>query len=116
METLDDVEHPEEAFWNSGALATDNSIYYMSAGSYHIIILNPDKNRLSSVRDGLGGRYNNYSGTVVVDDDFLYVIPNESTRTVEYNPADSDTKFIVSEGYEKEFEGRNGVLAGDVYI
>ena len=50
METLDDVELPETGryLWESGALATDNNIYYMPAR------LNPDNDSLSSVGDDLG--------------------------------------------------------------
>ena len=84
VETLDDVELPESGvlLWQSGALAPDNSIYYMPADARRIMKLNPDNDSLSSVGDDLGGGGDKYRGTVVGSDDYVYGIPDEDTRII----------------------------------
>jgi hypothetical protein len=118
VETLDNVKLPETGMWlwQSGALATDNNIYYMPAFARRIMRLNPENDTLSSVGDDLGGVGFKYSGTVVGKDDCLYGIPHYAKRIAKYNPADPDTTSTVGGEAEEGFECENGVLGGDVYI
>jgi len=51
--------------WASGALATDNFIYYMPYNALRIMRLNPGNDTLSSVGDDLGEGGFKYRGTVV---------------------------------------------------
>ena len=78
VETLDNVEIPETdvCLWESGALATDNHIYYMPYRARRIMRLNPDDVSLSSVGDDLGGDGFKYGGTVVGNDNCVYGIPD----------------------------------------
>ena len=118
VETLDDVELPEtgDGLWASGALATDNNIYYMPENSRRIMRLNPDNDSLSSVGDDLGEEGWKYGGTVVGNDDCLYGIPYDNTHIIKFDPTNSDTTHTVGEEAEFIFECGNGVLAGDGYI
>jgi outer membrane protein assembly factor BamB len=116
VETLDDIELPETGhmLWASGALATDNSIYYMPARARCIMRLNPDNDSLSSVGDDLGDGFK-YIGTVVGNDDCLYGIPDCAKHIIKYNPADDpDTTSTV--GKSGSFMCGNGALGGDGYI
>jgi hypothetical protein len=117
VETLDNVEVPEETgyggMWTSGALAADNSIYYMPRSARRIMRLNPDNDTLSSVGDDLGSETFKYSGTVVGCDDFVYGIPSEATRIIEFDPTNPDTTSTVGEEAEVPFRYENGVLGGD---
>jgi hypothetical protein len=119
-ETLDNVELPEDGGdgkWESGALASDNRIYYMPACARRIMRLNPDNDSLSSVGDDLGTtRFDKYKGTVVGNDDFVYCIPCDATCIVKFDPANPDTTSTVGEKAEEGFECENGVLGGDGYI
>jgi len=117
VETLYDVELPEtgDMLWASGALATDNFIYYMPYWARRIMTLNPDNDTLSSVGDDPGGG-GMYSGTVVGNDDCVYGIPCWATRIAKYDPEDPGTTSTVGENIEHEFRCGNGVLAGDGYI
>jgi hypothetical protein len=120
VETLDDVELPETGtwgLWESGALAADNSIYYLPSCARRIMRLNPDNDTLSSVGDDLGGEGPfKYSGTVAGNDDCVYGIPYWSTHIVKFDPSNPDTTSTVGEEAESGFECGNGVLAGDGYI
>ena len=129
VETLDNVNMPETrdmrwaALWASGALAQDNTIYYMPHKARRIMRLNPDNDSLSSVGDDLGRRRRaKYSGTVVGNDyclygipDFLFGIPDGVTRILKFDPTNPDITSTVGE----EDKGRigNGVLGcdGDIY-
>jgi hypothetical protein len=115
VETLDDVELPETGYelWESGALATDNNIYYMPSSARRIMRLNLDNDSLSSVGDDLGYGLFKYSGTVVGNDDCVYGIPYKAKRIVKFDPTNPDTTSTVGEEAEKWFKCRNGVLAGD---
>jgi hypothetical protein len=117
VETLDNVRLPEtgELLWESGALARDNSIYYMPANARRIMLrLNPDNDTLSSVGDDLGEGWCKYKGTVVGNDDCLFGIPDEATRIVKFDPANPDTTSTVGEEAEEQFRcDDKGVLAGD---
>ena len=57
VETLDNVELPEtgDDFYESGALAQDNNIYYMPYCARQIMRLNPDNETLTSVGGDLEG-------------------------------------------------------------
>ena len=118
VETLDDVELPETGgdLWASGALARDNNIYYMPYCARRIMRLNPDNDTLSSVGEDLGEEYCKYYGTVVGNDDYVYGIPNWSTRIIKFDTTNPDTTSTVGEEAEKSFECGNGVLAGNGYI
>jgi hypothetical protein len=120
VETLDNVELPEtgDCLWSSGALATDNSIYYMPYCARRIMKLNPDNDTLSSVGGYLGGdKYSyQYVGTVVGNDDYVYGIPDVATRFVKFDPTNPDTTSSVGEEAEEEFMCEKGVLGGDGYI
>jgi hypothetical protein len=119
VETLDNVRLPEtgELLWESGALARDNSIYYMPANARRIMLrLNPDNDTLSSVGDDLGEGWCKYKGTVVGNDDFVYVIPDYARRIVKFDPANPDTTSTVGEEAGERFRCGNGVLGGDGYI
>jgi hypothetical protein len=117
VETLDDVEMPENSSWLSGALAPDNYIYYMPDWARRIMRLNPDNDSLSSVGDDLGeGEGMKYVGTVVGNDKCLYGIPHAATRIVKFDPTNPDTTSTIGEEAEEEFECGNGVLGGDGYI
>jgi hypothetical protein len=125
VETLDDVELPPERgvaggrmMWASGALASDNHIYYMPYTARRIMRLNPDNDSLSSVGDDLGEVECKYSGTVVGKDDFVYGIPKDATRIIKFDPTNPDTTSTVGEVQVEEdwFSCGNGVLAGDGYI
>jgi hypothetical protein len=118
VKILSDVEMPEEgggALWASGALASDNSIYYMPNTARRIMRLNPDNDSLSSVGDDLGEGYK-YRGTVIGSDDHVYGMPYHATHIVKYNPADPDTTSTVGEEVEGRFYCGNGVLCGDGFI
>ena len=116
VETLDDVELPETGhdLWISGALAPDNSIYYMPASARRIMRLNPDNDSLSSVGDDLGDGWWKYRGTVVGNDDCVYGIPYYATRIVKFDPANPDTTSTVGEDAGERFRCGNGVLGGDI--
>jgi hypothetical protein len=90
VETLDNVELPYNGhlyLWASGALATDNFIYYMPYNALRIMRLNPDNDTLSSVGDDLGEGGFKYRGTVVGnEDDCVYNIPYIATRIVKFDP------------------------------
>ena len=100
VETLDDVELPEtgDELWQSGALATDNNIYYMPHNARRIMKLNPDNDSLSSVGDDLGEGSGKYIGTVVGNDDCVYGIPFWEARIVKFDPTKPDTTSAVGGG------------------
>ena len=107
VETLDNVELPETGhlyLWASGALATDNCIYYMPYNALRIMRLNPGNVTLSSVGDDLGDGWMKYSGTVVGNDDRVYGIPYIVTRIVKFDPTNPDTTFTVGEEAEEAKE------------
>jgi hypothetical protein len=89
VETLDGVELPETGYnlWMSGALAADNTIYYMPYYARRIMRLNPDNDTLFSVGNNLGG-YGRcmYKGTVVGSDDYVFGIPYEDTCILKFDP------------------------------
>ena len=116
VETLDNVELPEtgDDLWASGALATDNHIYYMPYNARRIMRLNPDNDSLSSVGDDLGGEWCKYMGTVVGGDDNVYGIPHCARRIIKFDTTNPDT--ISTVGEEAWFMCGNSVLAGDGYI
>jgi hypothetical protein len=119
VETLDDVEMPEagDCLWESGALASDNHIYYMPSKACRIMRLNPDNDSLSSVGDDLGDGWWKYRGTVVGKDDHVYGIPQDATHIVKFDPTNSESTSTVGEEAEEQFMCGNGVLAaGDGYI
>ena len=113
METLDDVELPETGtwgLWESGALAADNSIYYMPSNPRRIMKLNPDNDSLSRVGDDdLGKQLFKYNGTVVGNDDCVYGIPDGATHIVKVDPTNPDTISTVGGAAEKVFYCKNGV-------
>jgi hypothetical protein len=119
VETLHNVELPETDahlnLWASGALASDNNIYYMPACARRIMRLNPDNDSLSNVGDDLGEGEDKYSGTVVGNHDYVYGIPNYAKRIIKFDPTNPDTTSTV--GGEGRFRCRNGVLGGggDIY-
>ena len=115
VETLDNVELPEtgRGLWKSGALASDNNIYYMPNTARRIVRLNPDIDSLSSVGDDLGrGREYKYFGTVVGNDDCVYGIPYYATRIVKFDLTNPDTTSTVGEEGRRFLNCGNGVLAG----
>ena len=115
---LDNVEWPEtgDYLWQSGALATDNNIYYMPFNARRIMKLNPGNESLSSVGDDLGeGRWK-YSGTVVGNDDCVYGIPHHASHIIKFDPANPETTSSVGEEDEEGFYCGNGVLGGDGFI
>jgi hypothetical protein len=127
VETLDDIELPEtgdcwwasggDGLWASGALASDNHIYYMPAHARRIMRLNPNNDTLSSVGDDLGRDEYKYSGTVVGNDDHVYGIPClDAKRIIKFDPANPGTTSTVGEEAEKGFKCNNGVLGCDGYI
>jgi len=112
VETLDDVELPETGgnLWASGALAADNSIYYMPSNAHRIMKLNPDNDSLSRVGDDdLGKQLFKYNGTVVGNDDCVYGIPDGATHIVKVDPTNPDTISTVGGAAEKVFYCKNGV-------
>ena len=112
METLDDVRLPERgrSLWRSGALAADNSIYYMPSSARRIMRLNPDNDTLSSVGGDLGGR-EMYSGTVVGNNDCLYGMPFFAKHIIKFDPEDPDITCTVGGEAEIGFYcGDGGVL------
>jgi hypothetical protein len=116
VETLDNVEVPEtgDDLWASGALAPDNSIYYMPSSARRIMRLNPDNDSLSSVGDDLGEERWKYTGTVLGNDDYVYGIPGEeAARIVKFDPTNPETTSTVGEEAEGRFGCGNGALAGD---
>ena len=120
METLDNLELPELPefcyMWASGALASDNFIYYMPRTARRIMRLNPDNDSLSSVGDDLEGGEFKYLGTVVGNDDCVYGIPYNAKRIIKFDPTNPDTTCTVGEESEEQFKYHNGVLASDGYI
>ena len=100
----------------SGALATDNSIYFMPLNACRIMRSNPDNDSLSSVGDDLGDEKFKYLGTVAGNDDCVNGIPFCASRIVKFDPANPDTTSTVGEEAEEWFECGNGVLCGDGYI
>ena len=115
VETLDNVELPETGEWlgESGALATDNNIYYMPTDARRIMRLNPDNDSLTSVGDDLGGGGCKYCGTVVGNDDFVYGIPFAATRIIKFDLTNPETTSTVGKEAEEAFMCENSVLAGD---
>ena len=106
VKTLDNVELPEtggdgELLWASGALASDNNIYYMPSNARRIMRLNPDNDSLSSVGDDLGEGSSKYNGTVVGNDNCVYGIPYHATRIVKFDPTNPDTTSTVGEEAEE---------------
>ena len=120
VETFDDVALPETGrdLWTSGALATDNNIYYMPANARRILKLNPDNDTLSSAGDDLGGEgVDEYEGTVVGNDDCVYGIPFAAKHIVKFDPTNPNTASTIGEEAKGWFLCGNGVLAaGDGYI
>ena len=120
VETLDNLELPELPefcyMWASGALASDNFIYYMPRTARRIMRLNPDNDSLSSVGDDLEGGEFKYLGTVVGNDDCVYGIPYNAKRIIKFDPTNPDTTCTVGEESEEQFKYHNGVLASDGYI
>ena len=117
VETLYDVELPAETgtyLWSSGALAADNSIYYMPNHARRIMKLNPDNDSLSSVGGDLGGEGTwKYIGTVIGNDDYVYGTPYGATHIVKFDPANPDTTSLLGDEAEEEFMCDKGVLGGD---
>jgi len=115
VETLDNVELPEtgDDFYESGALAQDNNIYYMPYCARQIMRLNPDNDTLTSVGGDLEGGSGKYRGTVVGNDDCVYGIPYHAKRIVKFDTTNPDTTSTVREEAEEGFCCGNGVLAGD---
>ena len=118
VETLDNVELPERGkyMWQSGALASDNRIYYVPSNARRIMRLNPDNDTLSIVGGDLGGGWWKYGGTVVGNDDCVHGIPLLTTRIVKFDPTNPGTTSFIGEDAEENFECDKGVLAGDGYI
>ena len=118
VETLDNVGLPEtgEYLWASGALASDNNIYYTPDSAHQIMRLNPDNGFLSSVGDDLGEGPFKYFGTVVGNDNCVYGIPDCAKRIIKFDPANPDTTSTVGEESEELFDCGNGVLGCDGYI
>jgi hypothetical protein len=96
--------------WRSGALAADNSIYYMPSSARRIMRLNPDNDTLSSVGGDLGGR-EMYSGTVVGNNDCMYGMPFFAKHIIKFDPEDPDITCTVGGEAEIGFYcGDGGVL------
>jgi hypothetical protein len=78
VETLDNVEVPEtgDDLWMSGALAPDNSIYYMPSSARRIMRLNPDNDSLSSVGDDHPNRMlrNSFKVSTILNSSFSDVV------------------------------------------
>jgi hypothetical protein len=113
------VELPEtgDGLWESGALASDDYIYYMPYSARRIMRLNPDNDSLSSVGADLGvTRGWKYSGTVVGNDNCVYGIPYYTTHIVKFDPSNPDTTSTVGEEARRSFGCDKGVFGGDGYI
>ena len=125
VETLDDIELPETGTcWLSGALASDNNIYYVPFQGTRIMKFNPHFNILSSVGDDLGlaqpygTERGGYRGAVIGIDKCLYGIPGDSAyptlRIFKFDLDNPDTTSTV--GKELKVGCGNGVLCGDGFI
>ena len=57
----------------------------------------------------MGAEYDEYRGTVVRIDEYMYGMPHASKRIVKYNPGNGITSFVYEEA-NKDFRFGNGAL------